>query len=215
MTPIRKVAGVLLTLAAVVVTLLAAAPAAAHHNVPAVQVGPPGDCGETTFVASWPLGQEHAVDNHLRPWLLVYDGQTIHAGHLGSNVTVGPFEADTLLLFRVFGGGESNYHVPAEGWQAGENWVKGPDGPGGYEDLTADDLAGSPVEVWEPWNTVQVEGCPPEPEPSQEATEDPATDELADTSGPTAALTLAGLGLLVLVVGAGVYLAVRRRGPVL
>lgn len=135
-----------------------AAPASADHNVPEITYETT-QCGETTFTADWTEGQTHLVGSAR---LVVDDGVTFQDIPIGESVTVGPFTTETHpIRYRVWGGGERNYDVPA---------------------LSVSDLAAllvyletdgnTPLDPEAPginWLTLEVTGCVPPP-----ATESPA-----------------------------------------
>lgn len=136
--------------------------ASADHAVPTPEATV-NDDGTVTIKASWPEPNDgHRVTNHLAPWLIVHVDGDLQFEQLNSDnpvsITVGPFPGDTVVQYRVFGGGESSYHVPSGDWQAVEDWIKGPDGPGTFQDLTAANFATVPVELLAPWEEIQVKG---------------------------------------------------------
>lgn len=203
---ITHIAGAAVGVAA---AMLLATPAAAHHNPPAAEVTG-GDCGETTITTTW-SADEHQVDTAML--VLLVDGE-ISTAPIGEPVTVGPFEADTTIRWRVWGGGERDYDDPPLVDLAAliEHLRDNP----GTELTDAPGVA---------WHQVPVEGCPaddeePTPTPSVEPTP-PAKDDLAaggdqgddklPVTGAPAAL-VAGAGVALLAAGGLVAWAVRRRG---
>jgi LPXTG-motif cell wall-anchored protein len=193
--------------------LLLAGPAAAHHNQPDAD-SQTGDCGETTIATAWPL-EEHQVAN--TALVVLIDGE-VSSAPIGEPITVGPFEADTTIQWRIWGGGERDYDSPPlDDLEALLEYLD--DNPGGELDADA------PVA----WHELKVYGCPtdPEPEPTTEPTVEPTVEptepageagedgpgeQLAQTGLDTRGLALIGLALTILG-GVGVWLA--RRKPVL
>ena len=194
--------------------LLLAAPAAAHHATPTAEVAT-GDCGEVTITTTWGA-DEHQVDTAA---LVVLVGDEVHTAPIGESITVGPFEADTTVQYRVWGGGERDYDDPPLA-DLGElvEWLR--DNPGQELHPDAPGVA---------WHSLEVTGCP-EPDPTTPPTTPtpttpPADDD--DTAGGTGggdaddsdtlpvtgspALLLAGGAVLLLTAGTAVYLAARRR----
>lgn len=157
-----RMAKVLVTLALVVG--VTAFPALAGHNGAAVSTDV-GECGETTFEAAVtdPAGTHKVGGMRL---VVHANGTTTFTDSIPGDgtavsVTVGPFEADTTILWRVFGGGERSYDQPLwngygePGFAAAVNdyaaevgsfsWVvAGPDDPNPFTS----------------WHSFDVEGCP-------------------------------------------------------
>lgn len=143
-----------------------AAPASAHHNAPEVALSEIGDCGEVTITTAW-SEDTHAVDNAALVVLL--DGE-VSSAPIGESITVGPFESEAVIQYRVWGGGERDYDEPA------------------LEDLDAIvdhiDDGGSPLDADAPgvaWHEIVVGGCPPQdpepdPEPDPTATPSPGLE---------------------------------------
>jgi hypothetical protein len=130
-------------------------PAVVEHNTVA--------CGETTFSASVtdPEGT-HLVDNMQ---LVVHaDGVTqnevIPTDGSSVEITVGPFDSDQTIMWRVFGGGERNYDQPLwnghgePGFTADIN-AYGADNGFGFVVAGPDD-----PNPFTTWNELEVEGCP-------------------------------------------------------
>src|SRR5690554_2925418 len=179
----------------------------ADHNAVDLTHTEPGECGVVTFSTTWQLDQ-HQVGNTM---LVVVAGDQHEVAPVGQDVTVGPFDTDTTVRYRVWGGGERNYDSPAL-TQAG------------LDELIAwleEDDTRLPTDVDAPgvtWHEVEVSGCEPEPtdEPTDEPTGAPSTPaasgkgagELPKTGAPLPLLT--GAGVLLMVAG-GVGLVTGRR----
>jgi LPXTG-motif cell wall-anchored protein len=142
---------------------------------------------------------------------------------VGESITVGPFEADTLIQWRVWGGGERDYDNPSlPDLEVLLAYLE--QYPGGELDATA------PVA----WHELTVYGCPPAtptpdrtpdattsptPEPTEEPTVGPDDETPAPGQGGGDQLPLTGASVPLLVggalalalVGAGLWLLVRRR----
>src|SRR5690606_37523551 len=137
------------TVLGAVAALALAAPAAAHHATPTATVVE-GECGEVTITTTWGA-DEHQVDTAA---LVVLVGDEVHTAPIGEPITVGPFEADTTVQWRLWGGGERDYDDPpltdldalVEYLAAG----------GGELDADAPGVA---------WHSLEVTGCP-EPDPT-------------------------------------------------
>lgn len=139
--------------------LLLAAPAAAHHATPTATVAE-GDCGEVTITTAWPDDvADHRVGTAA---LVVLVGDEVHTAPIGEPITVGPFEADTTVSWRIWGGGERDYDDPP------------------LTDLEALlahlDQGGSELDPDAPgvaWHSLEVPGCPADEEEDLEPTPEP------------------------------------------
>lgn len=193
--------------------LLLAAPAAAHHATPIAEVTT-GDCGEVTITTTWGA-DEHQVDT--AALVVLVDGE-VHTAPIGEPITVGPFEADTTVQWRVWGGGEREYDDPP---------LTDLEALLAYLDQGGSELAPDAPGV--AWHSLEVTGCPadeeeedleptPEPTPTTPPADDDddaggaggGDDDTLPVTGSTTVL-LGGGAVLLLGLGAGVYLAARRR----
>lgn len=195
--------------------LLLAAPAAAHHATPTVTVVE-GECGEVTITTAWPDDvADHRVDT--AALVVLVDGEVSTAA-IGESVTVGPFEADTTVQYRIWGGGERDYDDPP---------LTDLEALLAYLDQGGSEL--SPDAPGVAWHSLEVPGCPadeeeedleptPEPTPTTPPADDDddaggaggGDDDTLPVTGSTTVL-LGGGAVLLLGLGAGVYLAARRR----
>lgn len=193
--------------------LLLAAPAAAHHATPTAEVTT-GDCGEVTITTTW-SADEHQVDTAA---LVVLVGDEVHTAPIGESITVGPFEADTTVQYRVWGGGERDYDDPP---------LADLEALLSYLDQGGSELAPDAPGV--AWHELTVEGCPAEeedlePTPEPTPTTPPADDDTAGGTGGgdaddsdtlpvtgSPALLLAGGAVLLLAAGGVTVLMSRRR----
>lgn len=183
----------------------------AHHAAPTATVTT-GDCGEVTITTAWSADEHHVGTAAL---VVLIDGEVTTAA-IGESVTVGPFEADTTVQYRLWGGGERNYDDPPLADL--EALLAYLDQGGDVLDSDAPGVA---------WHSLEVTGCP-EPDPTTPpTTPTPATppadnddgdaagtgggdDDTLPVTGSTAML-LGGGAVLLLGLGTGVYLAARRR----
>ena len=187
-----------------VAALALAAPAAAHHATPTATVAE-GECGEVTITTTWGA-DEHQVDT--AALVVLVDGEVTTAA-IGETVTVGPFEADTTVQWRLWGGGERDYDDPP---------LTDLEALLAHLDQGGSELTDAPGVAW---HSLEVTGCAPAT--TAPATTAPATtpagespapgaggeQELPTTGVPTWGLAAAG-GVL-LAAGGGVALVARRR----
>lgn len=189
----------------------------AHHAAPTAAVAT-GDCGEVTITTAWPDDvADHRVDTAVL--VVLIDGEVTTAA-IGESITVGPFEADTTVQYRIWGGGERDYDAPP---------LTDLDALLAYLDQGGDVLDSDAPGV--AWHSLEVTGCPepdpttppttptptptPTPAPADNDDDDAAgagggDDDTLPVTGSTAML-LGGGAVLLLGLGTGVYLAARRR----
>ena len=200
------------TVLGAVAALAFAAPAAAHHATPTATVVE-GECGETTIATAWPDDvADHRVDT--AALVVLVDGEVTTAA-IGETVTVGPFEADTTVQWRLWGGGERDYDDPP---LADLEALLAHLDQGGSELTDAPGVA---------WHSLEVTGCP-EPDPTTPPTTAPPADDEDDAGGtggespapgagaelPTTGVPtwgLAAAGGALLLAGGGAVLVGRRR----
>jgi hypothetical protein len=86
-----------------------ASPAQAGHNEVAVYVDKSdAPCGPVVFATRWTIA-EHQVANTVL--VVRVDGQ-VQTAPVGGELAVGPFDAPTVVEWRVWGGGERDYDDP-------------------------------------------------------------------------------------------------------
>lgn len=201
----RRLAGAAVVLAlSVGGLLLGGSPAQAHHSPATIDVVEVGDCGQVEFTTTSNAGDDHAGNTET---LVVSYGGTVETAAMGEALTVGPFTAETLVRWRVFGGGERDYDVPA--------WTGYVPGPGPWRDsigqYIADNgdgwLLGDTGDPFTTWSELTVEGCP-EPAPTPTPTVEPSPSP-SPSIGPPASgqggsgdqLPVTGSFLPVLLIG--------------
>jgi LPXTG-motif cell wall-anchored protein len=190
MTYPKKIGAVVLALVLSLVGLaLAAGPAQAVVD-PAVKFRGDDPCAPAVVVA---YGFQ-VVPEKWAPWLVVHDGTELHVLKLitgEGTISLNPEAGPTTIRYRVFGGGESDNHLPTGGWQGLDDWIKSADGPGSYDALTADSLLAAPLELFKPWRYARRDGCVTPGEPTSNQLECAAataptvagTIEIPDTEG--------------------------------
>jgi hypothetical protein len=119
-----------------------------------------GQCGETTFKA-----KQTATKPVNNMYLVVEAGGNVQAKNLPANgdkvsIKVGPFETDTLLRWRIFGGGERDYDMPLwKGYKPGKSDWR--DSINEYIYLYGLDWTnGNADNPYTTWYKKIVEGCP-------------------------------------------------------
>lgn len=137
----------------------------ADHNIPDITVGDIGECGAVEFSTAWTTNT-HTVANTV---LVVQAGGAQQTAAIGEAIEVGATEEETATIrYRVWGGGERAYDVPA------------------LDDLDAllahIDAGGDPLDADAPgvaWQALEIEGCPvvPDPDPCEWDAELLATDD--------------------------------------
>ena len=106
----RRLAGAVAALAVAGLGVLGlASPAQAGHNQVAVNIDKTAaPCGPVLLTTQWTIA-EHQVGNTVL--VVRIDGQ-VQTAPVGEALAVGPFDAPTVLEWRVWGGGERDYDDP-------------------------------------------------------------------------------------------------------
>ncbi len=121
------------------------------------------ECGETTFSAGIVDPNEtHKVDNMELVVSVKGTTQNVTIPTDGSveEITVGPFTEDTVIQWRVFGGGERDYDQPlwnGYGDPSFKTDINNYGAANGWDWLTAGPSDPNPFVSW---NKVAAEGCP-------------------------------------------------------
>lgn len=155
------------SLASAFALLLTTSIALAGHNGAAVEVNTL-TCGETTFNAS--IVDPNATHKVANMRLVVdVDGVVQYTNVIPTNgdsvsLTVGPFENNTVINWRVFGGGERSYDQPLWNGYGQANFVSNINAYVAEVEGFGWVLSGVADEnPFTNWNEVPVEGCPPAP----------------------------------------------------